>query len=125
VSAEGERHHLIARLAERRERHRDRHLIVRGLTVVAGATILVGGLAMLLLPGPALAVIPLGLALLALEFAWAERALEKAIDQAERAGRAAQETTAAQRVVVALCALLAAGALVAWGILGDIPVLPV
>lgn len=124
MSAQGERHHLIERLAERRERHRDRHLVVRGLTVVAGITVFVGGLAMLVLPGPALAVIPVGLALLALEFAWAERLLERAIDQAERAGRTAKETTKAQRAIAVLCALLAAGAIVAWGALGDIPVLP-
>ena len=32
---------------------------------------------MILLPGPAIVVIPFGLAILAVEFAWAERWLEK------------------------------------------------
>ena len=36
------------------------------------------GLALIVLPGPAFIVIPLGLAILAVEFAWARRLLEKA-----------------------------------------------
>jgi Putative transmembrane protein (PGPGW). len=38
---------------------------------VLGATVVLIGVAMLVLPGPALVVIPLGLAILGLEFAWA------------------------------------------------------
>ena len=38
---------------------------------VIGGTVLAVGVAMLVLPGPAFAVIPLGLAILAAEFAWA------------------------------------------------------
>lgn len=47
---------------------------VRKLIVgVIGATVVLFGLALLILPGPALLVIPLGLAILATEFAWARR----------------------------------------------------
>ncbi len=40
-----------------------------------GGTVLLLGLAMLVLPGPAVVVIPAGLAILATEFLWARRAL--------------------------------------------------
>ena len=38
---------------------------------VIGGTLLLLGLALLILPGPAFIVIPVGLAILGLEFAWA------------------------------------------------------
>ena len=38
---------------------------------IVGGTVLLLGMAMLVLPGPGLVVIPLGLAILGLEFAWA------------------------------------------------------
>ncbi len=41
-----------------------------------GGTVLLIGIAMLVLPGPGLLVIPAGLAILALEFAWARRWLK-------------------------------------------------
>jgi uncharacterized protein (TIGR02611 family) len=42
-----------------------------------GFTVLLIGLAMLVLPGPAFIVIPIGLGILAVEFAWARRLLKK------------------------------------------------
>jgi tellurite resistance protein TerC len=47
------------------------------VVAVVGATILVIGIALLVLPGPAFLVIPAGLAILGLEFAWARRWLRK------------------------------------------------
>ncbi|MFH2021037.1 MAG: PGPGW domain-containing protein [archaeon] len=44
---------------------------------VIGMTILIIGIAMILLPGPAILVIPLGLAILATEFLWAKEWLHK------------------------------------------------
>jgi uncharacterized protein (TIGR02611 family) len=46
--------------------------------LVIGAAVLGAGIAMLVLPGPGILVIVLGLAILASEFAWAERALDRA-----------------------------------------------
>ena len=40
---------------------------------VVGTSVLLIGVAMIALPGPALVVIPAGLGILALEFAWARR----------------------------------------------------
>ena len=116
---------LFENLQERRERHAEHGLVYRVVFVVAGFTVVLGGLAMLVLPGPALAVIPIGLAMLALEFAWAERLLEVAVDKAEAAGRTAKETSTKQRVVGAIAIALVAGAAVAAALVWDIPLLPV
>jgi len=45
--------------------------------VVIGFTILIVGIAMIVLPGPAIIVIPIGLAILATEFVWARNILKK------------------------------------------------
>jgi tellurite resistance protein TerC len=44
---------------------------------VVGATVLVVGVALIVLPGPAFIVIPIGLAILGIEFAWARIWLRK------------------------------------------------
>ena len=59
----------------------NRSAIKRGkrITVaLVGGTVLALGLALVVLPGPAFIVIPAGLAILAMEFAWARRWLRKA-----------------------------------------------
>ena len=45
----------------------------RIVVATVGATVLAIGLALLVLPGPAFVVIPIGLAILGIEFAWARR----------------------------------------------------
>lgn len=45
----------------------------RIVIAVIGSTILLVGILMLAAPGPAIVVIPIGLAVLGLEFAWARR----------------------------------------------------
>jgi len=49
----------------------------RIVVAVIGFTVLAIGLAMIVLPGPAFIVIPVGLAILATEFVWARRLLRK------------------------------------------------
>lgn len=49
----------------------------RLIIAVVGSTVLCIGLAMIVLPGPAVVVIPLGLGILATEFVWARRMLKK------------------------------------------------
>lgn len=44
---------------------------------IAGGAVLLVGIAMIVLPGPAIVVIPMGLAILAIEFVWARRLLKK------------------------------------------------
>lgn len=51
--------------------------IKRTIVVVVGFTIMLIGVFMIVLPGPAFIVIPLGLAILASEFIWARKILDK------------------------------------------------
>ena len=55
---------------------------------VVGGVFVLGGLAMLVLPGPGIIVIVIGFAILGTEYAWAAAALEKTKSHAERAGQA-------------------------------------
>lgn len=52
--------------------------IKRIVVMVVGGTVLAIGVALIVLPGPAFMMIPLGLAILAVEFAWARRWLRSA-----------------------------------------------
>ena len=49
----------------------------RVIVSVVGITVLLIGVALLVLPGPAFIVIPIGLAILATEYTWARRWLKK------------------------------------------------
>ena len=57
----------------------------RVLVLIVGSVVLLAGVLMLVLPGPGILAILVGLAILATEFAWAERLLRRA---RERAGQA-------------------------------------
>ncbi|HLC41450.1 MAG TPA: PGPGW domain-containing protein [Methylomirabilota bacterium] len=68
-----------------------KHFIVQTLTqarrlivLVVGGSILLMGVALLVLPGPAFLVIPVGLAILATEFVWARRLLNRVKSEAGR-----------------------------------------
>lgn len=116
---------IVRRLEEQRTRHRRRPFVVRVLYILVGFTLLLGGVGMLVLPGPAFVVIPIGLAILSLEFVWAEALLDRALEHGEIARQKAAATTKKQRILTALACLLAVAALVAWALLGDIPLVPV
>lgn len=51
---------------------------------IVGCTVVLFGVALLVLPGPAVVVIPVGLAILATEFAWARRWLKIIRESAEK-----------------------------------------
>jgi hypothetical protein len=55
------------------------------IIAIIGGTVLVIGVALIVLPGPAFIVIPIGLAILATEFAWARRAVVRARAMVARA----------------------------------------
>src|SRR5215218_452180 len=90
---------LIDGMSERRERHRERHGVVRAAAVLAGFVVVLAGLVMIPLPGPGLLVTALGLAILALEFAWAERLLEKTVDRMMQAGETVKRASRVQQVL--------------------------
>ena len=56
----------------------------RTIIIVVGSTLVLIGLAMLVLPGPGIVVIIAGLAILAREFIWAQGLLDKAQNTAKR-----------------------------------------
>lgn len=53
---------------------------------IVGGTVVLIGIVMFVTPGPALVVIPIGLAILSLEFAWAKHWLHKIRENASREG---------------------------------------
>jgi tellurite resistance protein TerC len=63
---------MIRELLDHSVRHARRVIVA-----VIGTTVLLFGIALIVLPGPAFLVIPLGLGILAAEFAWARRLLRR------------------------------------------------
>jgi uncharacterized protein (TIGR02611 family) len=116
---------LVERLKAERHKHRRRAKPIRALYVVVGFTVLAAGVVMLVTPGPAFVVIPVGLALLSLEFVWAEQLLEVAVKRGEQAKVRAADSTRLERVLSAIAVLLGCAAFFAWAWFGDIPLLPV
>jgi len=57
----------------------------RVAVAVIGGTVVLAGIALIVLPGPAFVVIPAGLAILATEFAWAKWMLKRARERAASA----------------------------------------
>jgi uncharacterized protein (TIGR02611 family) len=115
---------MVERVRARQERHRQRHRLYRIGFAAAGFIVLIAGVVMLVTPGPGIPVLILGLAMLALEFAWAERWLDRIATKAEQA---VDEVTKGSplRTALVLCAGLAVAAaglalLVFW----DVPYVP-
>ena len=116
---------LVRKLRERQAEHKQRGRLYRWAFVMLGVAVLAAGIAMLALPGPAFVVIPIGLAILSLEFAWAEHLLEKALVKGEEARRKASQATRGEKILSGLAIACAAGAALAAALLWDIPFLPV
>ena len=116
---------LVRKLRARQASHREHGRFYRGAFVLAGGLILLTGIAMLALPGPAFVVIPIGLAILALEFRWAERLLETALEKAADAQDKASAASPVQKALGIGAGALAVAAFAAAAIAWDIPVLPV
>jgi tellurite resistance protein TerC len=69
---------------------RDAYTVAKRVVLtVVGFTVLAIGVAMLVLPGPAFIVIPIGLGILGLEYAWARRWLAKVKAKSEELARTA------------------------------------
>jgi len=100
---------LVRRLLARREEHVRRHPAYRIAFAIAGGLILAAGVVMLVTPGPAFVLIPAGLAMLALEFDWAERLLVKALVHADKARLRARRASPLQRTLGVLAGFAAAG----------------
>ena len=114
--AEGRIEKLNNRVEIERERYQDRGRIFRVAWVCAAATVVAAGLAMVVFPGPAVIVIPIGLLMLSLEFAWAQRVLDKGLEGGQAAVDLAGRASRRQKVLAvaaAACAALAVSILAA------------
>jgi uncharacterized protein (TIGR02611 family) len=115
---------LLDGIRERRERHLERNRVLRIGFAVFGFVVVLAGLAMLVLPGPGLLVIAIGLGILALEFAWAERLLERTVDRMEEAADTVKKASRTQQLLLAAAAAAVSVGVVVAVVLWDIPFVP-
>ncbi len=118
------RHPWLERLREQRERHLGRSRFYRVPFALLGFTVVLLGIAMLVLPGPGLLVIAVGLGMLALEFAWAERVLERTLERMTQTGARVRRLTRLEKAASLAGGLAMLGALIALALYVDIPFLP-
>lgn len=99
------------------------------VVTVVGTLVLLVGVVMMVTPGPAFVMIPLGLAILATEFDWAHRWLKKARDQARKAKQRADAMDPRVRrrrlLLTGVAVLVIVGAVIAYVVTYDWPSLAV
>ena len=117
---------MVERLQERKELHKQRSRAYRVAFGAAGFAVMLTGLILSLpfVPGPGLLLVAIGLGMLALEFAWAERLLARILQQLEGAGERAARATRAEKAVAGVAIAAGAAALIAVAFLWDVPGVP-
>jgi uncharacterized protein (TIGR02611 family) len=120
----GRRLPLIERVRARQERHRQRNRFFRIGFAAVGFAVLLAGLVMLITPGPGIPVVIIGLGMLALEFAWAERWLERITNTVEQAVGQVAEGSPVRRVIIVGIGLLGLAASLALIFFWDVPYFP-
>jgi uncharacterized protein (TIGR02611 family) len=121
----GARNRFVEGLQERRARHKERHHHIRVAAAIGGFLVVLLGIVLIPLPGPGMLVVAVGLAVLALEFAWAEHLLETTVDRLGEAGERVKRASPVGQAAVALLGVLAATASLIVAYTWDIPFLPV
>jgi len=116
---------LAEKLARRRERHLKRSKAYRIAFMVLAFVIVLGGLALVPLPGPGWAIVFVGLGMLALEFKWAENLMEKILDRLDAAKKSASAASPLQKALMTAAVAVGIAAFAVAAILWDIPLLPV
>jgi uncharacterized protein (TIGR02611 family) len=119
-----ERVPLIERVRARQRRHRQRNRIYRVAFAAAGFVVLLAGIVMLVTPGPGIPVLIIGLGMLALEFSWAERWLERLLEKAETAVEKVAQGSRLQRAALVALGALSVAALIAIVVFWDLPYVP-
>jgi tellurite resistance protein TerC len=89
-------------------------VVLRVLWLLVACTVVIAGLAMTVFPGPAIVVLPLGMAMLAAQFAWASRLLNVGIERGVDAKRRVQAAPAVARFLMTLAGLSLTAAVVAY-----------
>jgi uncharacterized protein (TIGR02611 family) len=115
----------VERVERRRERHRQRSKAYRVAWVVAAFVIAAAGIVMTgPVPGPGVLVLAVGLAMLALEFDWAQRLLDKALERWAAARESAGRMKRTHKTAAVAAAVLVLAAFVVAAVLWDLPLLP-
>ena len=104
---------LVQRLQQRREAHRERGVVYRVAWVTAALLVIAAGIVMIVFPGPALVVIPIGLTMLSLEFAWAQRLLDRTLERGIDAKDMAKYASRRQKIAGLAAIACAVAAVVA------------
>jgi len=86
----------------------------RVVVLVVGVLIILGGVAMLALPGPGWAAIFIGLAVLATEFDWAQRLLHRVRARVHAAAEKAKDPKRRRLVLLLTAVILVAGIALGW-----------
>lgn len=103
---------LQRRLDKERERYEQRGRVYKVAWTGAAVTIIVFGLAIGIFPGPGPTVlVPIGLAMLSLQFAWAQRVLDKGLEKSAAARDLAADASRKQKIF-AVAAAFAIAAMV-------------
>jgi uncharacterized protein (TIGR02611 family) len=113
---------MIERVRTRKHEHRQRGALYRVSFAIGGVLLILAGLVLAApgVPGPGLLVVGVGLAMLALEFDWAERLLERILDRVERVA----ETSRWQRVALIVAGVAMAAGALALVLFWDLPLVP-
>lgn len=117
-------HPRVQKLRRRKEQHKQRSRLVRVLVALGGFATVAGGIALLVLPGPGIPLLVVGLGLLALEFDWAEAAFVRTLEKAEQAAHAARGRSRTEKLAVLGAALTLAAAVTAGLAIWGVPELP-
>ena len=119
-------HRLLERIRAQKQRHSERSRTYRFAFATAGFSLVATGvlLSLPLVPGPGLPLVAVGLAMLALEFDWAERLLERVLVHLERTSETVMRGSRLQRALVVLALVLLAAGLIAAAVVWEVPLLP-
>lgn len=116
--SEADRPHFFKRLHNRLHANRVTGLATKLVVTMIGTIVLIAGLIMMVTPGPGIVGILVGLGILATEWDWAQRLVDKMKDKALAAAEAAKEMDPAvrrRRIIVGfLVVVVIAGVVVAY-----------
>jgi uncharacterized protein (TIGR02611 family) len=121
---EPRRNPWLERLREQRARHVSRSRFIRVPVAALGFTVVLIGLALLVLPGPGLLVMAVGFGMLALEFAWAERVLERTLERMSKTSRAVRHGSRLRKALSGAASVATLAAVAFAAMYFDIPLLP-
>lgn len=110
--AEGRIQRLQQRVEQERERYPERSRAFKIAWVTAGMIVVAAGIAMVVFPGPAVIVIPIGLLMISFQFAWAQRVIDTGLEGGKAAQGIASRATMQQKILAGAAVACAAAAVI-------------